>query len=439
MKPTTFRLLPILLFAFQLSAQCVMTDFIVEPQRPLHGEDVDVLLRGSCTFGMGPSTPRVRVEGHVIFIDLLPPEGGPLAPSSWGERVFLGRLLPGTWDIVVRDTHGEWERKTVVVRERPFSIAPNHSGAGVEVVLHGVQLACATAPCPVVRFGGVEATGTRLLENGDVVVTSPPHDPGLVDVTVTTSNRTFTLEDGFRYGGVAEDDYERVLLPVTFSGPGAQGSQWQSTVMVKNNSPVTIDTEPIIYAYNALPLLLPLSGGSIGFFPERAGEGGSFLYFTRGGASRYFAYSSHITDRSRSETDLGSELPVVRARDTAAEISLPNVPVSTTFRARLRIYDFDTLESRAVSVFVKPLHEPEREFLVHTTGRTIVCPTTPCLQPEPGFVAVDLNSLGLRPNLGPVDIRVRSSRGDARLWAFVTVTNNETQRVTMHTPLHERP
>lgn len=439
MKTLTFRLLPILLFAFQLLAQCGLTRFIIEPQRPLYGEEVDVLLRGSCSSGMGPSTPRVRVEGHTIFIELLPPQGGPLAPSFWGERVFLGRLLPGTWDLVVRDTHGEWERQTVVVRERPFSIAPNHSGPGVEVVLHGVPLACGSAPCPVVRFGGVQATSTRVLENGDVVVTSPPHDPGLVDVTVTTSNQTLTLEDGFRYGGVAEDDYERVLLPVTFSGPGAQGSEWQSTVIVENNSPVTLDTEPIVYAYSSLPLLLPLFGGSKGFFPERAGEGGSFLYFTRGGASRYLAYSSHITDRSRSETDLGSELPVVRARDTAPEIFLTDVPVSTTFRARLRIYDFDNLESRTVSVFIKPMEGPEREFSLQTTGTNFACPTTPCLQPEPGFVAVDLNALGLRPNLGPVDIRVRSSRGDARLWAFVTVTNNESQRVTMYTPLHERP
>ncbi|HYI08197.1 MAG TPA: hypothetical protein VEK57_03920 [Thermoanaerobaculia bacterium] len=432
-------LLLFILLALPLSADCPITDFVIEPEQPLYGEDIDVLLRGSCESGLRPPGARIRVDGSTIAIELRPQLGLTLAPSFWGERVFLGRILPGTYEVVVRDVNREWGRRTLVVRDRPFSIAPNFGNEGTEAVLRGVHpTGCSAPPCFTVRFGGVPATDAHTVEGGDIVVTAPAHTAGLVDVTVTTGSETLTLTEAFRYGSPAESDYERVLLPMTVLAPGAHGSDWASDIVVQNNAPVTVDTEPRFYVdpdspVQPLPTAIP--PGRKAYFPYRFTDGGAFFYFPRG-AGPYLGYASHILDRSRNTTDLGSEIPVVRARDTASKIFLPNIPVSDLFRARLRIYDFDVTVSRLVLVTLRTDDGKAFAFGLRLNASPIVCPTTPCLQPAPPFRALDL-----APSAGAetVDITVESFEKDARLWAFASVTNNETQHVTMHTPLHDRP
>ncbi len=173
--------------------------------------------------------------------------------------------------------------------------------------------------------------------------------------------------------------------------------------------------------------------------PEETRDGGMFLYVPRG-AEGYLAYSSHIVDRSRSTTDRGAEVPVVRAKDTAAVLHLPHVPVDPLFRARLRIYDFDAIDGRWVRVTARADDGTVHTLDTRLSADNIACISLlPCLQPWPAFASIDISSIGSLRQKRVADLRVESLERDGRLWAFVSVTNNDTQRVTLHTPQHASP
>jgi len=67
------------------------------------------------------------------------------------------------------------------------------------------------------------------------------------------------------------------------------------------------------------------------------------------------------------------------------------------------------------------------------------CTAPPCTMYRAPFAAVDLASIPGIGDDGDVDITISAETHDARLWAFVTVSNNETQRVTLFTPQHATP
>jgi hypothetical protein len=429
------RFLFVLLVAFPLFGQCSMTQLFVEPENPNYGEEIDLRVRFACPHGSGPHAPRVRRTGNFIYIEFQPEMGGPTVPTEHGERIFLGRLLPGTHDIVLRDTNGHlFGERTIVVRERPFFLAPHVGGEGTEVAIDLFSV-------KEVRFGGVRATFS--FRNDSLIAIAPPHAPGLVDVTVTSENdETVTYKNAFRYGPYADADFERVLLPLTFTGAGAHGSEWHSEVIVRNHGPVAVETVPFIYYHLDSPILpITLSAipsGKYAAFPETTRDGGAFLYYPHD-MSRFLSFSSHIVDRSRSATDLGSEVPVVHSRDTAASLTMPNVRIGDGFRARLRIYDFDAFERRFVNVFVTGEDGTPHIIRATVVAEGFACPTTPCLRPTPGFANLDLGAMPALRNIRVATIRIEAMPRDARLWAFVSVTNNETQRVTIYTPQHRRP
>jgi hypothetical protein len=439
-------LLPfLLLFAFPALAQqvCGLQQFVIEPSSPAwYGEEIDVRMRGTCSSGAAPHSPRVIVNGSTINIELADPGGPTLAVIDWGERVVLGRLLPGTYDVVVRTAQRELGRQTLEVRPRPFALVPRFGLAGERVVIRGVHVvACAAEPCQPIRFGGVPATDVRIEGWGAFSVTVPPHAPGVVDVTVQESSGVVTMAGGFRYGTQGSGDFERVLFPVNFTASGAHGSEWHTEIIVQNNAPVTLDTSPRTLVHPDPPLLpipTPLAPGTKGFVPEEGRDGGMFFYVPRG-AESYLAYSSRIFDRSRSTTDRGAEVPVVRARDTAAVLHLPHVPVDPLFRARLRIYDFDAVDGREVRVTATADDGTVHTFDTRLHADIIVCVTEPCLQPWPAFASIDVSSIGSLRQKRIADLRIEAYERDARLWAFVSVTNNDTQRVTVHTPQHASP
>lgn len=415
---------------------CSLQQVIIEPSPAWYGEEIDVRLRGICSSGEGLYAPRVVANGATITIELADPRGPTLGAIDWAERVVLGRLLPGKYDLVVRTAQHELGRQSVDVRPRPFALAPMVGTAGDRVVVRGVHsLDCAAEPCHPVRFDGIPATEVRNDGGGVVSVTVPPHADGVVDVTLHEPSGVVTLAGGFRYSRRDNSDFERVLFPVNFTSSGAYGSEWHTEIIVQNNAPVPFDTSPPTYVHPEplLPVPTPLAPGGKGIVPEGTTDGGMFFYVPRG-ADAWLAYSSHIVDRSRSATDRGAEVPVVRAKDTAAVLHLPNIPIDSLFRARLRIYDFDAVDERWVDVTATAEDGTVHMFFAKLHADIIVCVTTPCLQPWPAFASIDLSSIASLREKRIADLRIESPERSARLWAFVSVTNNDTQRVTVHTP-----
>lgn len=433
--------LPTLLLLF--IADVASARIIFDPPRVHESEAFDILVRSTSPNSGGPGAPYLRIAPGQITIDLMREQGVLLTPAEWGERVRVDGVPAGTYDVVVRSEAQEWERKTLVVHPRPFSIAPAFGAGGTEVLIEGIRTGCELGPCtPVVRFGSEEANAVRVTDEGDIAAETPSVS-GNVDVTVIAAGKTYTLPGG--YTGVASGTppvlsrMEKVLLPLNFRGDGAHASEWRTETVVRSDAPIRVPTEPLIHFELLLPDLsafTPLAPGVHVPFPEERVEGGVYLYVPRGLEKR-LTWKSHILDRSRSATDRGTELPVVRVDDTSSVIRLVDVPLRSLFRARLRIYDFDTLEDRNVEVLIT--NKDGAEVRLYATLHVPSCVTPPCVMYRAPFAAFDLSAIPELADAGEVDITLRAETNDARLWAFVSISNNETQRVTLYTPLHQTP
>ncbi len=430
MKRLLFAL-GVLLFLPQLASAAPLDFVRFDPAIVRENEPFDVLMGGVWPTGAYPRSAAVRIEGDQILVRLDASFDGPAVVVPWGERIRLGGMQRGVYTVKVVAEGVEVGDQALVVLDQPFSATPPFGSELTEVLIEGVQLLECQGPLictPLeIRFGDNLATNVRITLEGNIVVRAPAGN-GIVDIVIRQNTAMYTLPAGFRYGEAGSFDpvhYERVLFPLTFAGPGAHGSLWRSENIVRNDAAVEAAT------------VLPIPPRGRVLVPEQPTDGGTYLYIPRG-LEKWFTYSSHIVDRSRSASDRGSELPVVRAEDTSAEIRLIDVPLRPLFRAHLRVYDFDTETPRNIRILVTK-EDGTNVLIERRISSTFECVNPPCFNPNPPYASIDLSAVPELANAGEVDISVRSGTNDARLWAFVSVSNNNTQHVTMYTPQHDTP
>lgn len=448
MRKSIFLVLLLVALAPFSSAHACSVDVFASDPGTIYSDTrfAELVLSGICGSTDTPLLRNVTVDGSVITVEFQFRGSGLPLVVPWTTRVPLPMLRAGTY--TVRMTAGLsyvdlFEERTLVVQERVVRVTPAYGGEFTEVIIEGYNRpACSTAPCAEteVFFGNVKATNVRFSARSELLADAPA-GTGLVDVRIVTGSNTVTIERAFRYGEPFEDDVERVLFPVNFMARGAFGSDWRSDIVVRNDGPIAIETRPLFWAnpdIPTLPIPEPIAPGAKANFPQRERDGGEFLYTPRG-LEEKLSYASHVVDRSRSEEDLGTEVPVVRIEDTGSVIKLLQVPVGGPYRAKLRVYDVDT--NRGVLVRLTDPNTDTRLAMVSLslTGRP-VCPIAPCISDRPAFAVLDLESLqALQGRNLPagVDVTITADDG-ARIWGFVTVTNNDTQHVTAYTPQHRR-
>lgn len=447
------RLFPLLLLSLLLpqlafaQERPVVDRLYVDPPVIYENEPFDIVAGGFFP-GIEPPVYVHRFQS-TFNIELPDSPGGPLISVPWGERLRFEGLVAGTYSIAVHGLDRTHRVIDFVVHEKPFTLSSRIGEEADEIAIEGLPVRdCPNDTCPAltVYFGNTPGHNVRVeyphSEIGNaVIVVEVPEGTGLVDVSVQllTGERP-VLRNAFRYGRGLESDYERVLFPITYAGAGAHGSEWRSDILVRNDAPVRVRTEPLIYLEMLLPdlqAMMPLPPGARSLFPSANRDGGAFLHVARGG-EKWLTYASHAVDRSRTNNDRGSEVPVVRAEDTASEIRLLDIPMRPLFRSHLRIYDFDEVREQSLAIVFRK--EDGTEFIEGVQlPPTPVCVNPPCLADRPSYVGIDLGTIRELENAGNVDITIRASTNDRRIWAFVSVANNETQRVTLYTPQHKTP
>ena len=287
---------------------------------------------------------------------------------------------------------------------------------------------------PAVYFGGTESTEVELLDETTIRAVSPPHLPGTVNVGVAAGFSGAVLENAFTYVTVDGDDHmERILLPIlTPPVKGAFGSEFHTTFLA--SSARTSFRTVHLYGLRAeclppprqcntpdamTPLLLP--------YPEvvplrvvMSGTPGRFVYLPEGELRR-LSLHLRVHDVTRDALNFGTEMPIVRERDFQTDrIVLLGVPSDTRFRNTLRIY---TTRASSMRVTVGD-HPPVDLFL--TAGRDLF---------EPAYASFT----DFPATTGPVDVTIEPTpnmqpAAPPPFWAFITVTNNETQLITTITP-----
>lgn len=435
------RALLLLLLAITVPA---VAEIWIEPPDPTTQTVVTLNVVDSWHDGCLPINPVVTRTGNSIEVVWTVRGGGcPLAVTEWRDRVHLGLFEPGDYEIVpkVRLQGGalqSYPARTLTVRDASprFLATPRFAGTrgGDEVSLFSEDF-CGGASV-VVSIDGAEVASRRPADASCVLlVTMPAHAAGPADVTLRIDGVSRTWVNAFRYADpdAAPDRAlaERILVPILYSGPGAFGSRWVTEASVVSRNPFDW--------HRFRPCSTALCGTAVGsqnpaslvtMFGQR--PNGLLLFVDRdAGAALHFG--TIIRDVSRDGTH-GTEVPIVRESELlTGYVRLPNVTLDPSYRATLRIYGVDgVLENVYVDA-----HAPGRAPLTWSIERLpSPCSAVPCDSDEPAFVAVDLTAeFRALAGAGPVSIGIEPDQySPRRYWAFISVTHNETQRVTVITP-----
>jgi hypothetical protein len=225
--------------------------------------------------------------------------------------------------------------------------------------------------------------------------------------------------------------FERILIPTIADRPvpGAFGSQWVTEISGR----YTGDQQLQIY-FPTCPDGLPCGlrfvppdtpFGSEAFYHGGVAPHGAILR-TRPSLADNTLISARVRDLSRSRETWGTELPVVReSRLSRDPVVLLNVPNDDRFRVMIRMYDFEpTISGNPFHVTVYPLDgdTPVSDFMMPTAELS-------------GAVYFAVASDLLLPVNAPDRLRVEIRTAiPSKIYALASITNNETQHVTIVTP-----
>jgi hypothetical protein len=243
----------------------------------------------------------------------------------------------------------------------------------------------------------------------------------------------------------AEPRMERLLVPIFLTSPvpGAFGSLWTTELLINNRSDTTLTMEGFESG-------CPLSVGCIGVFLEAQRSvypmihsesplPARVLYIEEGHSGDLDA-QLRIRDLSRATLTWGTEIPVIpESKALTGASGLLDIPVSPDFRLRLRLYAFSPEDEMAVRI---------RGYRVRTTARVpfgasldeLVLDFVTDIQRYDdssgiaGYSEFDLSAIVLPSNVERLRLRFDPLDSEMKYWAFVSITNNETQHITVITP-----
>jgi len=421
------------LFAALLFATAALADGAAHifPLGPTTATPVEVHYVSPCHARGGHSVTR---NGESIVITALDPQCVQVLPIPIVEKVKLPETLPaGLYRLEIRAGDLQ-ELIYFVVRNAgpvPFEVHPFVADAGTRVRLSGIT--CATTDCSdiTVRVGTHEIETLAGDGYGGITFEMPRIDEELVDVSVQKGDFVSVSPAAIyvpwnRYGSA----FEQILVPVFFDANGANGSKWRSVLTIANPRPWFL---PLHSGY--LSKLLPCDGSDVSCnrvltpkqFKQYSGNSrqGMVLEVSRPEA-RDLAMSLRIRDVSRQSEGYGTEVPVVREEEFihGDDIRLLDVPLGPGYRVKVRIYMIDPVLAPALNGRVTVRRGDERLDLPFTLTRQASA------WDPPYYAEVDLPQ-PVEGGRGIVEIQMPI---EAFGWAFATVTNNETQQVTIVSP-----
>jgi len=331
--------------------------------------------------------------------------------------------------------------------------ATSGSTAGGDVVTisaPGLRYGCSIPHCPMatVDFGGTRITVNDPEGKTTFQVISPPHAAGAVSLSVQGPLQpAFPVTNAFTYVEPKQSpltNYERVLVPLSIDPhrpiPGAAGSLWTTELFAYNDAPYRgnilygnpdcgLDSPETCFLDIGLPSksMVNISGAITARLPY------ALVFWLQTGIADPTTFSLRLHDISRETVDAGTEVHVVRESDLVARAQLLNVRIDKSSRAALRAYDMGT-QPASVGIYI---YGPNDTTPIASRGLDFSYPQDGYLAPaRSGFVIIDDLAREL-PQLAAGTYRVEvetSNTPQKTMWALVSITNNETQRVTMVTP-----
>lgn len=440
------RRFPMLLVACLLAFSAFADEYTqvhVSPRLPTDVTPIEFRYPTYCGSGLS----SISRSGNVISIRY---SAGPCSPPIYAmSRVPLpeGTLEPGQYrvDLIVipgNPPHPEVKiaSTTFTVRPaepQPFRVRPSAAfhAARVRVEPAGDTPLCPSLQC-VVLIGGREATDKELDDRGNLWVTTPPLAPGVYDVTIARNDPPsqpsaraafYVFNESSAFDAT---QFERVLLPLYFEGPGAHGSQWITEQVIANPRPWAIPTGHLELSLSMAwfnRVLEPRSYYTDSIFGSPHGFG---LLLPRADADDV-AIAIRVRDVSREAEGFGTEIPAVRERNMAynTSLSLLDVPLDPRYRAKLRVYAFLPEAEHAAAIVTTVARGGATQGTTRGISLRRNCEQGQTCAEVPLYAEVDFEGV----QDGRIDVHI-DGPDEALTWGFITVTNNDTQQVTTVTP-----
>lgn len=285
-----------------------------------------------------------------------------------------------------------------------------------------------------VIFDGTPAVSTTKIDAHTLVAVTPAHLPGLTRVLVFEYDLFLDTGATFTFTGEVPQSFERILVPLlTPPVKGAFGSEFHTELTAYNGSGQAVPVYGIRpfcvvgiceQRHHSFPSVVNPGRGLESYEPS--GAPGRFLYVPAGQA-RHLALNLRVHDVTRSSLNFGTEIPVVRAQEvTNDRITLPGVPTDPRFRNTLRIYGTNVA---FLSVSFTDGQETFHRSVVLADSRDLFEPEYLSISDFPVFAS---GAATMRVTVeGPPPVLPVFS---GPFWAFISVTNNDTQIITTITP-----
>ncbi|HYR28357.1 MAG TPA: hypothetical protein VEU30_07825, partial [Thermoanaerobaculia bacterium] len=142
------------------------------------------------------------------------------------------------------------------------------------------------------------------------------------------------------------------------------------------------------------------------------------------------AFQLRIADTSRLALTAGTQIPVVRDSELLTGTArLLAIPADPRFRLTFRLYELDLTASE----FAVRVYEQGTGTLLDERVLTLAAPHPERIPRfEPAYAEIpDFGSLAAS---GRLQVEIEPLTEGAKFWAFVSITNNETQQITLVTP-----
>lgn len=236
---------------------------------------------------------------------------------------------------------------------------------------------------------------------------------------------------------------DRLLLPIGLVHlDGAYGSVWETELTIHNSGndevqivtpadrcSVTCPFSPLVISRGRSIIISDPSNGTL------LGSPNGVIVRAIGRdiqSPPNVHWNFRVRDVSRQTLTWGTELPVVAASQfTSQPIELLSLPADPRFRFTVRVYALDESGTASVRARIFDLGSGDTVRELHATLQR----SRESAGDYPLFAQIDSADPALG-NIGAEQVGMEISADDAnqKLWAFATVTNNETQHVTTVTP-----
>lgn len=215
-----------------------------------------------------------------------------------------------------------------------------------------------------------------------------------------------------------------ILVPLTGNDvPGVNGALWRT----ETTALLASDTQ-VLFGVNNAPLRQPfnlLTQGLVGGSPN-----GQFLWVRPQDAEKV-RLNSRVYDVARQTQTAGSEIPIAREDDfTTTGLSIVGIPIAPQYRHTIRIYDLHSRNGALARVRIYANNETvPRVHLIQSLAVTAAQPQD-TLPRYPAYAQLDLGQIMQLAGVQTVRIDIEPEDPTVALWAFVSVTNNDTHHVT---------